>query len=594
MADGARLVDGSLDWASGVDSSRPTTLAGQGNPHGLRRNQLAFLTNGTVRGGGINTRTGQTPVVQGAPWNGSGLYQGGYMYEPRFDFPYLVLLIGGRVYKVRVDTDYSITDLSTPIGQFMPPDQPLAHFKQGEEFLVIQAGDNVTNPLFYDGNIMWRSAGFLGVGNTGNELPPAGAMDYYMGRLWYSIGRSYIAGDIVGGPAGTPAYEQRDSILKVTENPIAVAGDGFIVPTNAGNIRILTHTAELDTALGQGRLLIGTPKAIYRLNVPVSRDDWTSAHDPSIPLQTVAQIRYGPVGDRSGVVVNGDFFYQTLEPAIRSLTYSVRYFQQWGNVPISRNENRVLRFNDRSLLRFSSGIEFNNRLLQSALPFQTPVGVAHKGILPLDFDLISSLEEKLPPAWEGMIEGLNVLQLFEGDFGGLQRAFAVVASKTGDIDIWEITNDQRFDAGDRRITMVIETPAWTWGDPFKMKELDTMELWIDKLLGKVDFEVYYRPDQYPCYLPWFKWSECTAKDCTEDIDDPCTYPTQPFCESFKATMTLPKPVPSCIKVSGRPSTWGYQHQIKLVIKGWCRVRGMLVYALERKSEPYKSNVCASP
>jgi len=588
MANGERLVTGQLDWASGIDSSRPTTIAGPGNPHGLKPNQLAFLVNGTCRGGGINVRTGWTPRFQGAPW--SGLFQGGYIYTPTDDSdPYLVIAIGGHIWKVDLNT-YAATDISAAFGLFMPVNQPLFHFVQAEQYLVIQAGDyasgSPTNPLFWDGGVLVRSRGFIAPGDVNNQIPSAGAMDYYMNRIWYARGRTYIAGDIKGGIYG---------ILSTTENPFALSGDGLTVPSNAGNIRMLAHTAELDTQLGQARMLIGTTKSIYRLNVPVTRDDWS---DPNFsnaqPLQTIAQIRYGPVGDRSDVVVNGDLFYQTLEPGIRSFTYSQRYFQQWGNTPISRNENRVLRFNDRALLRYSSGIEFNNRLLQTALPYQSTVGVAHRGILPLDFDLISTLEEKLPPAWEGMYEGLNFLQLYEGDFGGLQRAFAAVVSKTGEIEIWELTQDQRFDAGDRRISMVIETPSFTWGDPFRLKELDTLELWVDKILGKVEFEAYYRPDQYPCYFPWHKWQECTAKDCTEDIDNPCgldQYPKQPYCESFKATMMLPKPVSGCVKQSGRPSTLGYQFQIKLVVKGWARVRGLLVYANDKGKTPYEGIVC---
>lgn len=588
-SNGERLIDGQFDWSSGIDSSRPTTIAGPQNPHGLKRTQLAFLNNGTVRGGGILTRTGQTPRVQGAAW--SGLYNGGWMYQPSDTEPYLILGVGGKIWKVDLIT-YALTDLSAAFGKSLPANEPLYHFTQGsdyataKEILIIQAGDLVTKPLFWNNVALTQSNGFIGVGNPANQIPPATAMDYYMNRLWYARGKTYIAGDITG---------PGKSILSTTENPMALAGDGLSVPSSAGNIRMLAHTAELDTTLGQGRLLIGTTKSIYRCNVPVTRDDWS---DPNFankqPLQTVAQIRYGPVGDRSDVVVNGDLFYQTLEPGIRSLTYSLRYFQQWGNTPISRNENRVLRFNDRSLLRYSSGIEFSNRLLQTALPVQTPVGVAHRGILPLDFDLISTLEEKLPPAWEGLLQGVNVLQLFEGDFGGLQRAFAAVVSKNNEIEIWELTSDQRFDAGDRRIEMVIETPSFTFGDINKLKELDSAVLWIDKMLGKVEFEAYYRPDQYPCWFPWHRWSECTAKDCTEDIDNPCLpsdYPNQPYCESFRPNMALPKPVPGCVKQSGQPSTWGNMFQVKLVIKGWCRVRGLMVFANDKGRTPYQGLVC---
>lgn len=601
---GLRLVTGTLDFSGGINSGRVTTIASPSMPYGLKPNQLAWATNATMRGGGVRSRTGFKPVVQGANW--SGLYQGGYVYEPDFANPYLVLQIGGRIYQVRVDSDNSVQDLSKQFNLTQPGTVDQAFMKQGEIFLVMQAGDNTTNPLFWDGTTLTRSKGFIGPGNPLNQIPPATAMDYYQGRLWYAIGRRYIAGDIVGGPSGSLPFQKRDSILNITENPIATAGDAFTVPSNAGNIRALWHPAELDTALGQGQLLIGTRKSIYRNTVPITRNDWTSATINNTPLQTVAQIRFGPVSDRSVVQMNGDTFYQTLEPGIRSLVYAVRYFQQWGNTPLSREESRVISFNDRSLLRFSSGIEFDNRLLQTALPYQTPVGVAHRGLLPLDFDLLNEIVDHEPPAWEGMLEGVQILQLFEGDFGGLQRAFAVVVSDLSkQIEVWEITNSDRLDKmglnpqqpnDGNRINWFIETPSYTWGDPFKLKELETVELWIDKLWGTVNFKMQYRPDQHACWIDWHEWKECSAKSCEEDLDQvSCPpYPSQPFCEDFRATMTLPKPKASCIKASGRPSIQGYQFQFRLNIKGWCRVRGLLAYALSRESEPFKDLVCSEP
>jgi len=587
---GVRITDGQMDWSSGVDSGRPTTIAGPAMPHGIKRDQLAWLINGTVRGGGILTRTGYAKRLAGVDW--PGLYQGAYMYVPSNANPYAIIVIGGKIYKVDLDS-YAVTNLSTAFGKSMPANEPLFHFVQGEQYLVIQAGDYLsnppgTNPLFWDDTTLTQSRGFIGANNPLNQIPPAGPMDYYMNRIWYARERTYIAGNIVGGVGG---------ILSTTENPLALSGDGLTVPSNAGNIRMLAHTAELDTALGQGRLLIGTTKAIYRCNVPVTRDEWTAPNFANQqPLQTVAQIRYGPVGDRSNVVVNGDIFYQSLEPAIRSLALSTRYFGQWSNTPISRNENRALRFNDRSLLRYSSGIEFQNRLLQSVLPYQSPVGVAHRGILPLDFDLISSLGEKLPPAWEGALDGIDFLQLLEGDFGGLQRAFAIVVSrKTGEIEIWEITDSKRFDDagdGDNRIQMTIETPSYTWGSPMSLKELESLELWFDKMLSTVDVTVYYRPDEYPCWIFWHHFSKCTAKDCTEDPDvaKPC-YPTQPYCEAFVPTLTLPKPPVTCIQQSKQPSNIGNQFQVKIVVKGWARLRGLLIYALGREKEPFRGLMC---
>lgn len=429
---GLRITDGSADFAGGVDSGRPSTIEGPGLPNGLKRNQIAWLSNATVRGGCIYPRWGYKKLIGNASW--SGIFQGGWMYQAPFANPHLILKIGGELYRIMLDEDNRVELLVNPDGIKTQTDQ--AFFTQGEQFMVVQEGDLVTNPLFYDGVGLRRSNGFSGPTATW-EIPPAGPMDYFMGRIWYAFGREYVAGDIVSSSAsGTLAYNFTDSILHVTENPVAIGGDGFIVPTNAGNIRALRHSANLNTALGQGSLFIFTRKAIYVTDPPVTRAEWKTLTEP---LQRVAQSRYGSYGDRCIVPINGDLFYQSTD-GIRSLFIAVRNFSEYGNTPISSNENRVLRFNDRALMRFSSGIEFDNRLLQAILPFQTPVGVAFRGLVPLDFDLISTLQEKLPPAWEGLLVGLDFLQLFEGDFGGLQRAFAAVVSQiTGEIELWELS-----------------------------------------------------------------------------------------------------------------------------------------------------------
>jgi hypothetical protein len=426
-------------------------------------------------------------------------------------------------------------------------------------------------------------------------------MDYHMNRLWYAFGRKYAAGDIVlNKSSGTAAFDYRDSVLHVTENPVATAGDAFIVPTNAGNIRALKHTANLDDQLGQSQLYIFTRSTIYAADIPVTRDDWINTTLNKLPIQKVAMIGGGTYSERSVVPVNSDLFYNSLPNGdIRSLQVALRNIHQWGNVPLSRNENRVLRFNDRSLLRFASGIEFDNRLWETVLPIETDKGTAFQGIIPLDFDLISSLEERLPPAWEGMYEGLYVLQLLEADFGGLQRAFAPVVSRTtGNIDIWEFTLADRWDSQENndgdRVTWYMEFPAYTWGDPLTLKKLVGGAIWIDKLLGTVEFHLQYRPNQYPCWIDWIAWKECTAKDCREDPEaTSCPdYAVQPYCEAFEPDREFPVPPVICIdRAQKHPSNIAYQFQCRLIVKGWCRIRGFILYAEPFEKAAYDGLVC---
>lgn len=738
-----------------MDSDKTPILATQANPNGLRYNQVAWLNNATVRGGGISPRPGWVrllvmPVAASARWGEA------IMYETS-GLPYIVCMIEGRVYAVRVDTDNSVTDVSALTGLTMPWHE-LPFMAQGEEFVVIQAGDLSTLPLFFwDDNIsmhMRRSLGpnpapygvvavatvapavgssvlvdltapftgqsgqlvtingdtyqaFTGqvetitvknltapgsagtvipagseiftqapstapdsiyvtltdftipahlgtvvvnivrpytgavptfqVGITNNfpaygitaagamalgpnqillvnidatpgaaiaigdsiaalpEIPAAGPMDYYMGRLWFGSGREYAAGDIVGGPSGTAAFGYRDSILRIFENTFLSLGGSFIVPDTGGNIRAIKHAVSLDTARGEGKLFVFTLPRIYSVNVVPTRAEWKTLTEP---IQRVAQINFGTSGDRGVVGVNGDLFVQSPD-GIRAVIEAIRYFEQWGNLPVSIEENRAIANNNRALLKFGSGILFDNRILQTCLPQQTDVGVVHGGIMPLNFDVISTLQQKQPPGWEGVWEGVNVLRLLKGNFGGRERAFAFIAPASGGpIELWELSESAQQDSnatGDARVSWVIDFPSYNAGQPFELKELETVELWIDRLSGTVDFRMEFRPDQHPCWEYYHAWQECAPRNNCEDVynvfPNPSCYPQQSYRPAYIATAILPKPPATCEVSQGRPINIGYGFQFRLFITGYCRIRGIRVHMLPRDKQPFEKIVC---
>jgi hypothetical protein len=588
-ASDVRMTDGTFDWSGGVDSIAVPTVVSTLTPNGLQRNQLAWLNNGTVRDGGIRQRSGWNKMLSVA--DGKSLFQGGYIYQPDYGEPYLVCSIGGEILSITLNSAPAITSLSAASGLYNPSGLLKSYFVQGEQFLVIQAGDLVTLPLFYDGISMRRSTG-LTPGYAGyGELPPATCMDYYMGRIWYAgKPRTYCAGDIVQGPSGTLIYGFRDAILKVTENPLAIGGDGFIVPSTSGDIRSICHSANIDVAQGQGKLFIGTPKAVYSLSVPVTRSDWIAADATKQPFQAVAQIGNGMVNDRSVVRVNGDLFFQSLEPSVRSLAVSTRYFGQWGNTPISANEFRAMQFNDRSLMAYGSGIEFDNRMLQAILPRQSACGVAHDAIIPLDYTSISDFGRDLNPVWEGMYDGLGVLQLYTASFGGLERAFALTVSKTtGEIELWELTTSSLFENGDNRITTVIETASYHWDSEYELKQLESIELFFDQLWGKVDFQIWVRPDQHPCWFFWGQFEECAARTSAEAGD--MGYPVSQLNPQYRASRIVGRPAQGCNTSVGRPFDWAYQFQVKIVFTGRCRLRGLLLHAFQKSKSPFDGLAC---
>lgn len=609
------LVDGSFDFSGGVDSSKVTTLESALNPNGLKRNQLAWLNNGSVRTTGINQRTGLQPI---AKLIDSGYYQGGFLYEPDGANPYLVCQVSGEIFMALLEAPFTITNLSAVFNLTNPPDPAVAEmafFCQAENYLIIQAGDYFhpgapipgktdatghTLPLFWDGTTLRRSIGITNLAPAQapnqNEIPAGTEMDYYGNRLWYAQARSFAAGDMVGGPSGTAPNHFRDAVLNVTENPLCFGGDGFTVPTSAGNIRAIKHSAQQNASLGQGQLYIFTRKTVYQMVVPPTRVDWISADANNQPQLLVVQLVNGSVGGRSVVPINGDLYYQSFDPAIRSLRRAQQYFDQPGNTAISQNEQRVLQLNDRSLMRFSSAIPFDSRVLNLLLPQVALDGsnIVHSAIAPLDFDTVTNLEERKSPVWEGVYDGLQFLELYAGDFGGLPRAFTVAISETdGSIQIWELTTSSRTDNGDNRVVWGPEFPAFTWsssGYEFKLKQLNGGELWVDKVSGTVDMDVYYRVDADPCWRKWFRCSFC-AKRCEDEDAWDSAYPCTPNREGYKFPIVFPEPPAACDSMNVRPTTIGYQFQVKILFKGWCRVRGILLHALPKEKPTFEGMCC---
>jgi len=585
-----RLVTGAVDFSGGVDSSRVRTIASAANPNGLQPNQLAWLINSTVREGCISPRPGWKYLTT-MPFTDN--YQCGYMYHPDFDLPYIIAQIGGRTFRIRVDTDNSVEEI-TIAGDQNSAGLPQSWMEQAQQFLVIQDDSNV--PLVWNGVILQRVTSML---NASPKIPTGSAMCFYQGRLWIAQGRAWLGSDISPsippGGSGTAAYDYRDACLSVVENVYLSGLKRFVTSTVSGNIRALKFPTNLNTALGEGDLQIFTRSQIYSMNVPVVRADWAALTDPK---QRVVQINYGTTGDRSVVNVNGDLFFQATD-GIRSLLQKTRDWNEYGNTPQSREVQRILQFNDRALLRYGTGTEADNRLIESCLPFQTPVGVAHKADVVMNFDLVSTISKKLPPVWEGSWEGLDILQRFTGDFGGLFRTFALVLGRTSrQIEVWEQVPGQQEDQGpdgDNRITWVIETPSYTWGSPLQLKNLDTLKLWVDRMFGTVDFKLYYRPDQYPCWVFWHAWQECAARsNCElESVGESCDYPTQTYCPQYRTPMTMPKPHFQCDATNDRPTSLGYSFQFRFVIKGYCRVRGIFPYALPKDEAPYDGIVCGS-
>jgi hypothetical protein len=412
------------------------------------------------------------------------------------------------------------------------------------------------------------------------QFPPGRMGAYGRGRVWMSLanGKDFMAGDIVGGPSGTKALNFRDAVLNITENFFLAGGGTFTVPGSIGDIRAMIFTAQLDAALGQGPLMVYTPTHVFSCNAPVDRLTWQSLTNP---ILTESAIGNGGLGQDSTFLSNSDTFSRSSD-GIRSLILSTQDFNKWVRTPISHEVERTLNFDNQALLAFGQGAFFDNRILMSASPISTPQGVYHQALVALNTDLVTTVRDKAPPAYDGVWTGQNVIGLATGYFSQIERCFQFVFNSVlTTLELWELMPSAASDVENNPNPPIVgdngtDAIEWWFESPVLFKEsnpaqrtfkgLINGEVFISDLVGRVDFQVFWKPDLYPCWQPWISWSECATQNSGTPTDN-----TKP---QFRPRMGLGSPPTTpCDPSTNRPLFQGYFFQVKVVISGQCEFVG---------------------
>lgn len=395
---------------------------------------------------------------------------------------------------------------------------------------------------------------------------PAGRMGCYgLGQNWMVLvdGLSYICSDESRGPSGTQANNYRDAVLKTTD--LSFRGGSFAIPGAGNVITSMTFTANLDVALGQGSLEIGTAQFMASALVPF---DFTNPNNES-PALTYSLIGTGPLGQDSTIRVNSDIYFRATN-GLGSLVLARRDFQSPGNTPISEEMNRVLDLDDQTLLTYGSSCNFNNRFLTTVSPQASSQGVIHPGLIALNLDPVSSMRGKKPPVYDGLWTGVNVLKLVQGNFAGKDRAFAFTFNiQLSKIELYELLPMDAgfFDNGSIPIVWNFETASLFREDVKSrnvMASLRGCQFDVDSVLGTVRFQWYYRADSGTCWQAWHSFQVCNSG-------------TQPI--NFQR-LSLGEPSSNdCDPVSRAVARDGYTFQFKCVITGQCRLTRAMFMAV---------------
>lgn len=569
-----RVSDGYFELSAGVDSGKTPNL--------IPKNCAAWATNTTFRGGWPTCRPGYRKIeldfggdeaLEEAFKN--ALFQVGDGYVADSGAGSLISMHGGRVFRVNItNSTFPVQEISIS-GDYNPDNRERAWSVQAENYFIIQDGQS--KPFIFNGASAVRA--------TETQIPVGKQMTYYMGRIWVANGRQYLAGDIVFGPSGSAGLGFRDSILYMTENAYLAGGGSFAVPVSAGEITALVPIANVNTALGQGDLIVFTESAVFATLVPQDRVQWQNTTQP---LQRMIQLANGAYSQAGVTNVNEDLFYRSSD-GIRSLAFSVRNAGQWGNTPISNEVIRALSRDPDGFLKFCSAVNFDNRLLCTTSPgYRHGRGVYHRALVVLDFDLITGMLSKAPPAWEGVWTGLSILKVVTVVHNTVPRCFAYVLNGEHEIELWEITKDDHFDydgSEKRRIVWSQESRSMDFGSKFDAKKLFAGDLFFDELNGQVNFDIDFRPDSYPCWIDWDSWEECAKTQfCADDFG---TCPTLPnWKEQYRPKRQLVQPPDTMDPILNSMYRIGYEFQVRLTITGKARSKQLRINCQDVSEKPF--------
>ena len=555
---GQTLYDGFDSLHEGMDGATPPDFSAM-------RYRSAISVNVTHRGGYARQRpayylrtldTSQIPRIES---NFLGdMFQGACAYYPDSAQPVLAASIGGRVFTIEIANNYRVNDVTPADG----PDNswlPKAWFTQVEKWLVKQNG--IDPAVIYDGAISRRPAvDEFHIGTCGV---------YSWGRYWYALpnGREYRATDLVYGNGN------RSDVLKETENTFLTGGGNFAVPGSAGSIRAMLAPALMDNALGQGPIHVFCDTAIFSCNAPIDRDTWQTV---DYPIQTVTLNNNGAMCDTSTIIANSDVFYRS-KYGFHSYIQARREFGDWANTPVSREVERFYRNDNSDLLQYGTGAVWDNRALFGVMPTLTDKGIVHRGLVALDFDLISTMKGKLPPAWDGLWTGLNIHALVTVTGSGKERLFAFVRSSSDELELWEVLAEKKKDNGTTPIEWIVIPRQMNFGSNWMPKRLMNAELFIKDVDGLVELDIDYRPDDYVCPVDWAEFSECaTTEICS---DDECVGLVNRH-PQYRTALTLRNPDDECNTVANRNMRTGFKFQPIIKVRGAATLCGMRLKAEE--------------
>ena len=447
-----------------------------------------------------------------------------YTKTSSFNRPGILASIAGTLFFVEIaGTVGSVRTIHTGNDAFVQH----VWFAQGLEQVYMQNGFD--DPVAWDGQ--WDADGVPNVrvisgAIDGEAVMPVGTvMAYVHGRIVLANADNQIVVSDHFNAAGVNVRTNMDNFAENT----AFVGGFFSPPTELGRIGGIIAMPSLDNFYGQAEVIIPCERGFAALDISGERSTWS---DTRLIFRGAGC--YSPY---SLTPANNDLWYRSPD-GIRSLRQArTDETRDWGDTVLSREVSYWTDRDASHLLRFSSGIYFDNRLLFTTYPEveQNTSGFGdhrfHNGLVSLDFDRNSTVNPDSGFGWDGLWTGIRPTGLAALGIDQTERAFAFSYEPDGTNHIYEMMPsaaegpDSYYDSdgalqNSRTVSHFITKAFSSFSEAGNIR---TMKKFIGggrsriRWSGYMNYEVSFRPDDYPCWTSLGK-KEHGCITCNDDCD----------------------------------------------------------------------------
>lgn len=537
-----------------VSDSQATVIDGMNRgrePELISEQQAHLLRNLSIRGGRARSR----PRFVKRATLPAGKLQGASVFR---SLSKVIITVGGRVYELDPKTWASRELTGADVNS---PKQARVFFCETQGTLLIQ--DDQSRPFVYDGDKFRRAAD--------DEVPVGGVMSYGNGRLAVVVnGNNVRIGDI--------RTEDHQSELKFTETFNLLGGGDFAFPSRVNALGVLPV---IDSASGQGSLIVGCESSVHSLKTQITqRDLWSE-----VGFSTVLLPSRGISGGNALVAVNQDLFFRSSD-GLRSIRTSTADYDAPGLAPLSVEVRTRFDYDTPALLQDASVVYFDNRVLCTHSPFVYSNRALFSGIVALNFDGLSGRGSKSPAAFDGEWDGLIIAQLFTGLVDGVERCFVLgrEASGAGTNGLWEIQREVEVPVSENP-TQVLETRMLFGTAPGTLKNLRRADVQFSAVSSPLTVRVYFRPDKYPFWVLWDTFTatpQAAAKDTITRTRD-----------QYRPRFSTRTPASTMDPQTNRPVSQATGFQVRVEFEGNARIDLLQVFQEPILEQSYAAATPAS-